>query len=265
MSELQKRIITGSGLFLFAMIWLFVVPESLFIMLLVALGLLASYELLQLLGYARSLTFVAVTVIAWATLLIPIPLPAVLLFVAIAWSFCTLFTVRDPANLPAMLTRLAWLQWMMVWLLLFAWSMAEMHARADGLWLLAGSCVGVWGADIAAYFTGKRFGKHKLCPAVSPGKTIEGVAGGLILGVLAATAVWTWGLDTTWWQSASLAVILVACAVLGDLNESALKRTIGVKDSGSILPGHGGILDRIDALLPAIPVVAVLSPWWLGL
>ncbi|MDQ6979292.1 MAG: phosphatidate cytidylyltransferase [Mariprofundaceae bacterium] len=264
MNELQQRIITGSCLFLFALIWLFLVPESLFVMFLVALGLLASYELLQLLGYARSLGFVVVTVLAWAGLLIKIPLPAVLLFAAMGWSFCTIFSVRESAQLPAMLTRLAWLQWMMVWLLLFAWSMAEMHGRVDGLWLLAGSCAGVWGADIAAYFTGKRLGKHKLCPAVSPGKTIEGVAGGLLFGVLAAASIWTWSLDVSWWQSTSLAVILVACAVLGDLNESALKRTIGVKDSGSILPGHGGILDRIDALLPAIPMVALLSPWWLG-
>jgi|UPI000368B313 phosphatidate cytidylyltransferase len=264
MSELKKRIITGSGLFLFALTWLFVVPEPLFVLLLVALGLLASYELLQLLGYARSLAFVAIGVVAWAALLVALPLPAVLLWLALGWSFCTIFSVRDPANLPAMLTRLAWLQWMMVWLLLFGWAMADMHSRIDGLWLLAGSCAGVWGADIAAYFTGKRFGKHKLCPAVSPGKTIEGVAGGLVLGVLAAASLWTWGLDATWWQSASLAVLLVACAVLGDLNESALKRTIGVKDSGSILPGHGGILDRIDALLPAIPMVALVSPWWLG-
>ena len=127
------------------------------------------------------------------------------------------------------------------------------------IWLLAA----VAAADIAAYFAGRRFGRRKLAPEVSPGKTWEGVAG----GALAALA---WGVCGAWffahdfgaslpgWLGAT--AVLIAASVVGDLFESAFKRSRGVKDSGSILPGHGGILDRIDALLAAAPAFALLAP-----
>ncbi|MFO7786182.1 MAG: phosphatidate cytidylyltransferase [Halospina sp.] len=116
----------------------------------------------------------------------------------------------------------------------------------------------VWGADIGAYFAGRAFGRRKLAPAVSPGKTWAGVWGGLaVVAALALVVAW-------WLDLASIAVIqfvlaslLTALAsVLGDLFESMLKRHRGIKDSSQLLPGHGGILDRIDSLVVAIPVLA---------
>ena len=131
----------------------------------------------------------------------------------------------------------------------------------------------VWVADIAAYFAGRAFGRHKLAPTISPGKSWEGVVGALI-GVLALSQVWLM-LDATWpdWSpslytrlhtqgDAFLLVALIfltGMSVVGDLVESLVKRCAGVKDSSHLLPGHGGVLDRIDALLPTLPLALWLS------
>ena len=114
----------------------------------------------------------------------------------------------------------------------------------------------IWIADIAAYFTGKKFGKHKLAPYVSPGKTWEGVAGAavavfiaaLVIGKIRQFPLYNLILFTL------LALITIAFSILGDLTESLFKRRAGVKDSSRLLPGHGGILDRIDSLMAAAPV-----------
>ncbi|QOL24601.1 phosphatidate cytidylyltransferase [Thalassotalea sp. LPB0316] len=117
----------------------------------------------------------------------------------------------------------------------------------------------VWSADIGAYFVGKSIGKHKLMPNVSPGKTLEGFFGGVLSACLLVVGV---GLVLDWNASQFTQVLLVTMlittiSVLGDLNESMFKRQAGVKDSGSILPGHGGILDRIDSLTSTAPVFAL--------
>ncbi len=120
-------------------------------------------------------------------------------------------------------------------------------------WLLLGVLVIVWLADIAAYFAGKRFGRHKLAPEISPGKTWEGVAG----AVLATTIyglVLCYYMHYSRWLIVGLWLIVIL-SVMGDLFESLLKRQAGVKDSGHLLPGHGGILDRIDGLIPTLPIV----------
>ena len=117
------------------------------------------------------------------------------------------------------------------------------------LWLL----LIVVSADSCAYFVGKAFGKHKLAPQLSSGKTIEGVMGGL-LGAVLATFAWMWVSNNVAWQFPLIALISAACSVVGDLYESIYKREAGVKHSGAILPGHGGVLDRIDGLLAATPI-----------
>jgi phosphatidate cytidylyltransferase len=118
----------------------------------------------------------------------------------------------------------------------------------------------VWVADTAAYFTGSFLGRTKLAPKVSPGKSVEGVVGGLIGAVLLAwlcgTMIWNYEFSLLM-QWIGLAVVVVLFSVVGDLTESKLKRVAGVKDSGNLLPGHGGILDRIDALTAAAPVYAL--------
>jgi len=123
-------------------------------------------------------------------------------------------------------------------------------------WLLLGVIATVSIADSAAYFSGKRFGRHKLAPAISPGKTWEGVAGAML-------AVTLYGLLLCYFFKLSLWLIiglwlLVALSIVGDLLESLLKRQAGLKDSGHILPGHGGVLDRIDGLIPVLPISLLL-------
>ena len=114
----------------------------------------------------------------------------------------------------------------------------------------------VWIADIGAYFSGRRFGKHKLAPAISPGKTWEGVAGGLLANLVWIVAIYQlssgWGMSFHHFLVIGIATTLIS--VVGDLFESILKREAGVKDSGKLLPGHGGILDRIDSIIAAAPV-----------
>ncbi|MDO8439471.1 MAG: phosphatidate cytidylyltransferase, partial [Telluria sp.] len=129
----------------------------------------------------------------------------------------------------------------------------------------------VWIADIGAYFSGKAFGKRKLAPSISPGKSWEGAIGGGIAVLLISSLVilfgQPWLLDTfvvrlqaAWGWAATLAILAVisAASVVGDLFESQLKRRAGVKDSSNLLPGHGGVLDRIDALIPVLPLAALI-------
>lgn len=127
-------------------------------------------------------------------------------------------------------------------------------------------------ADIGAYFAGRALGKHKLAPSISPGKTWEGVAGGLLAVILASVGVvFVKGLENCitvkvyhaygWIAMIVVAVFLVGLSVLGDLLESRLKRRRGFKDSSNLLPGHGGVLDRIDSLIPVMPLALLISMW----
>ncbi|OUY06024.1 phosphatidate cytidylyltransferase [Acinetobacter populi] len=117
----------------------------------------------------------------------------------------------------------------------------------------------VWGADSGAYFVGKKFGMRKLAPLVSPNKSIEGLIGGLVTSGIIIIIVSSLYLDLSFWPFVGfmlLSLITVIASVLGDLVESMVKRRAGIKDSGRILPGHGGVLDRVDSLLAAAPVFA---------
>jgi phosphatidate cytidylyltransferase len=124
-----------------------------------------------------------------------------------------------------------------------------------------------WIADTGAYFVGRRWGRRKLAPSISPGKTWEGAAGGLIGAAAYAMilSILFAGMQGTRMAAfLGAAALLVAVSIVGDLFESALKRQAGVKDSGSILPGHGGMLDRIDSATAVLPVAALLVPWLKG-
>lgn len=172
-----------------------------------------------------------------------------------------------------------WLRWLAgLCLLSIAW-LALVQAHARGVNFLLSVMALVWAADVVAYFSGRALGgkifDRKLAPAISPGKTWEGALGGF-LGVLLVAALWmvwdrrhpqmTASLHTLLWQrSAGLAVVawafLTAMSVVGDLVESLVKRSAGVKDSSGLLPGHGGVLDRVDALLPTLPLAMMLVTW----
>ena len=144
-----------------------------------------------------------------------------------------------------------------------AWSaLVWLHAQPDGVALILLLFALIWAADIGAYLTGRRFGRRKLAPAISPGKTVEGLLGGLVLALVVALSVPLWlPQDSLLPGLLPLALITVCASVIGDLLESAAKRAHGVKDSGWLLPGHGGVLDRVDSLTAAAPVFAVLLHW----
>lgn len=139
-----------------------------------------------------------------------------------------------------------------------AWlALTRIHALPEGSWWLLWMFVLVWGADVGAYFAGKQFGQRRLAPEVSPGKTWEGALGGLLLaGIVCGTAVMLWQDSPFYWLA--VCIFLIGVSIFGDLFESLLKRATGVKDSGTILPGHGGMLDRIDSILAVVPVLAVV-------
>lgn len=162
--------------------------------------------------------------------------------------------------------------WIGLFLLACAW-LALVQARLIGLEFLLSVLVLVWMADIAAYFGGKAMGRRKLAPTISPGKSWEGAVSG-VLGVFLLAAGWLYadaqGLGDSgslyallWangsWLAALALLFLVAMGVVGDLVESLVKRSAGVKDSSQLLPGHGGVLDRVDALLPVLPLAMMLA------
>ncbi|MCC6853166.1 MAG: phosphatidate cytidylyltransferase [Rubrivivax sp.] len=177
---------------------------------------------------------------------------------------------RGPAAWPRWPRLLRWLLGLSV--LGGAW-LALVHARTIGInFMLSMLCL-VWMADIAAYFGGRAFGRRKLAPSISPGKSWEGLWSG-VAGVLALALVWIW-LDRAsgfqvpslytrlvsafgWPLAAAALVGLSGLSVVGDLFESLVKRAAGAKDSSRLLPGHGGVLDRVDALLPVMPASLAL-------
>lgn len=149
--------------------------------------------------------------------------------------------------------------------LLVAWlAVVWLHARENGPALLLSLLVLVWLADSAAYFTGRAWGKRKLAPMISPGKTLAGLGGALVAAALLGGGLAKVGLLPGQDLPAMVVIFLLLAivSVAGDLAESAVKRQAGVKDSGQLLPGHGGVLDRIDSLIAAAPVFAALV-WWL--
>jgi phosphatidate cytidylyltransferase len=150
-----------------------------------------------------------------------------------------------------------------------AWLSLDVLREIGLLWLLSAMLL-VWLADIGAYFVGRAIGKHKLASQISPGKSKEGALGGLALCLVYAilcatyfppseTLFGTWQAKWGWGAMLLMTAILVLFSVLGDLFESQLKRLAKVKDSSHLLPGHGGFLDRVDALLPVMPLATLFS------
>ena len=139
------------------------------------------------------------------------------------------------------------------------WALLWLQQQADGKLLLVSGMAVVWVSDTAAYFAGRAFGRHKLAPAVSPGKTWEGVAGavaGVAVYTLALVLVVGERLPAGLPEMFGLTLLMCLLGIVGDLYESWMKRVAGVKDSGACLPGHGGLLDRVDALAAALPAWA---------
>ncbi|MHB1356652.1 MAG: phosphatidate cytidylyltransferase, partial [Anaerolineae bacterium] len=131
----------------------------------------------------------------------------------------------------------------------------RLRAMDQGLVWLILVLLGTWICDTGAYFVGVRWGKHKFFPMISPKKTWEGALGGLVAGMLAVIPFAMIVLHLSWWWSLIISVLIVLGATFGDLAESVIKRQLGAKDSSNLIPGHGGMLDRIDSLLFVFPLV----------
>jgi phosphatidate cytidylyltransferase len=194
---------------------------------------------------------------------------------ALAAAFALLFALGEPvARITLLAATVFWAGCVPIWL---ARGVAAQHRAAlivagvvvlvpAGYALAAleprqvlAALVLVWVADTAAYFVGRRWGRRKLAPAISPGKTWEGAWGGIAAAIAYAIICGTFLLGTAGWPAyIAVAALLAAISIVGDLFESATKRQAGVKDSGALLPGHGGILDRIDSATAVLPVVALL-------
>lgn len=169
---------------------------------------------------------------------------------SVGWVLMTVWLARYPTPLPGFVALI-----LGALILVVAWASLALLAMAGWQWLMF-LLVLVWAADVGAYFAGKRFGVRKLAPAVSPGKTWAGVAGGVILSLAVAVA------GAVWFRLPLLPFILlcliaVLVSIVGDLVVSMFKRSSGMKDSGRLLPGHGGLLDRIDSLLAASPLLVL--------
>lgn len=232
-----------------------------------------------------SLAFLAVAAFEWARLLDPKAQAVKAAVVVAAIGLACLFVQHLPSasSMPALLISAIltafWILegsyrlrtgtarrggWPLAALLLLGCWYSMFELRQISVLALLSSMAIVWIADIAAYFVGRAFGKRKLAPSISPGKSWEGAIGGafvvVVLGLVAAAVPQASGslperLVTSWSPLIAIPVLvgLAALSIVGDLHESLLKRLAGVKDSGRMLPGHGGVLDRIDALIPAMP------------
>ena len=193
---------------------------------------------------------------------------ALLLLAVIFWFFIAPFILAKGMNLS--LQKLRPFYVVLGLILLPATWFALVFLRELGLVFLLSSIAFVWVADIGAYFVGKAFGKRKLAVQISPGKSVEGAIGGLLLCYAYAflcvfylpfesTLFGAWAIRFGWVPMFLMATVLTAFSIFGDLFESQLKRLAGVKDSSHLLPGHGGVLDRVDALIPTMPIAALLA------
>lgn len=193
---------------------------------------------------------------------------SLLMMAVLFWLFVAPFILAKGMNLS--LQKLKAFYSILGLIVLPATWFALVFLRELGLVFLLSSMALVWVADIGAYFVGKAFGKHKLAGQISPGKSIEGAVGGLGLCYLYAflcvvylplgdTLFGAWAIRFGWVPMFLMVTVLAAFSVFGDLFESQLKRLAGVKDSSHLLPGHGGVLDRVDALIPTMPIAALLA------
>jgi phosphatidate cytidylyltransferase len=276
---LKQRVITALVLLLVLLPALFYPSPDPFCAVTLLLIAAGAWEWGRLNGYGQALSLlsallcVLLCVAAWAAGRLTQPVPVVWILAGAFWVLAGGWllhrgvpawpAIPAPWRLAAGLVVL-WCAWL-----------AMAQARVIGINFLLSSLVLVWVADIFAYFAGKawggRFSRGKLAPSISPGKSWEGVWGGMA-GVLVLAFVWRW-VDQAWQLPPSLyshlaakgvwflliaVLFMAAMSVVGDLVESLIKRSAGVKDSSHLLPGHGGVLDRVDALLPTLPLAMML-------
>jgi phosphatidate cytidylyltransferase len=274
---LKQRVITALLLLAVLLPALFYPSPEPFCALALLLIAAGAWEWGRMNGYGQTVSLVlgldcaGLCLASWALGWVDQPSPWVWRLAGAAWVLGGAALLRTgvagwPA-VPRMLRVLGGL--VAIWL---AW-LALAQARTIGINFLLSVLLLVWVADIFAYFAGRAFGRRKLAPAISPGKSWEGVWGGMA-GVLVLALAWIWADGATQaavpslytrllahgWVLLLIAVLFMAAmSVVGDLVESLVKRSVGVKDSSGLLPGHGGVLDRVDALLPTLPLAMMLA------
>lgn len=263
---LKQRVITALVLVPLILGPIIYFPTPWLYLFLSAVGLLAAWEWTALMGLARTAPRAAYLLLVAVLLALAWYLGSVgqgvwvLVAGALWWAKALGMIAGYPANFRARPPGVPLLAvYGLLMLVPAVFGLAMLHAAGHGVLRLFFLFGLVWMADIGAYFAGRRFGKRKLAPEVSPGKTVEGAIGGFAGALLiAASAPWVFGVGQfVWWQLLLLCVVVIVASIIGDLTESLFKRHRGVKDSGTLLPGHGGILDRIDSLLAAAPVLAL--------
>lgn len=251
---LKARVITGTILVIAFLAALFFLPEKLWGAIVAIVMLLAATEWGRLSGLSspHTIAYVLLTALFTASVFwYPGYFSRVVIYASAAlfWLLAAPFwlwrrwTPTHPATVAAA-----------GWLVLVPTALALIDLRKGGAGFMLALMATVWIADTAAYFFGRRFGKHKLAPQISPGKTWEGVAGAAL-----AVAVYALGLILIFRYDARFAFalfLIIPLSIIGDLFESWIKRRAGAKDSGRILPGHGGVLDRIDGLTSTLPLAA---------
>jgi len=273
---LRQRVATASVLLIVAvgaLVW----SSTAFAVVVTALLGFALAEWLQLTGAARSVAIVVALIVSAMLLAVLLAsssaIEAFVLplgVIAVAVWFAIVLLLVQPKAMTLRLPRVIGMSLAVV-LMLAAW-FALMRFLSQGVIVLFSVLLIVWIADTAAYFAGRAFGRRKLAPHISPGKTWAGVAGAVLAVLVLALVIWVLVPDRRIYSNNLFAsvgpafalfllALLVALSIAGDLFESLLKRQAGVKDSGQLLPGHGGVLDRVDAMLPLLPSAIVIQ--WL--
>ena len=263
---LRTRVITAVILAPLVLALIVYAPSAWFAVAMGVIGVLSAGEWARLSGVAgrraEALNGLIVALACIALWFLPALQLPLLIAAVVWWGAAVIAVISFPARThwwdsPHLLLPSGLLVLTATWL-----GLVQLQHDARGPLVLLQLLFMVWSADIGAYFAGRAFGRHKLAPAVSPGKTWQGAAGGALLAVLIGSAMAYW---TVIGVGASMVMMALAClgiaavSVLGDLTESMLKRQRGMKDSGSLLPGHGGLLDRIDSLLSTAPLWALWS------
>ena len=233
-----------------------------------AAGLLAAWEWAGLMGPAGTRTPIRIAFVAScaAMMLIGWFLRAHAMWACVAaaawWVFAITLVRGYPANFERSRPKLG-AMWLIGLLLVVPTMLGlwMLHAMPNGPWRVFFLFFLIFAADTGAYLAGRNFGKRKLAPSVSPGKTVEGMVGGLLLCAAWAACAGPLVFEIDRPQQilllVALSLVVAAFSVLGDLSESMFKRAAGVKDSGTILPGHGGMLDRVDSILAGAPMMAL--------
>ena len=258
MSEgLRKRILTAVPLGVALLVILLVLPPVFTVVTVTAVMLAGAWEwsgFLRLSAPALRAAYVGSTALlilgSWRLAASPAGRDALILAAVIWWCVALLWVALAPQRTSAATAAVAG-----VLALVPAWlALVCMRLGANGAQWVVFTLILVFAADIGAYFGGRLFGRIKLAPQVSPGKTWEGVFGGIALSSVWALGGSLW-FHIAWLSFVPLCVAVVAFSIVGDLTESMLKRFAGLKDSGSLLPGHGGMMDRIDSITAAAPVM----------